>query len=227
MSRHINWSFIIFGAALIVLAASSPAWLETFAPDQAGQAADAFPCPPAFLPDVCILLEEIDEENPLEAEAMIGALQAEPIPAPANENTIESLETIYDRDSVSVFSLTRVRTGQFTELDILHRAEGTANIWEIVADEEITRYVRFEEDFTVTRGPDLRVYLSINSEPRTREEVFASNTAIELGVLKGNTGGQNYRLDERIDITQYRSVVIFSTQYGTVFSTAPLQQPIQ
>lgn len=229
MSRHINWALIFFLGLLIVLAGSIDLWLGWLEPLRGDTAVQesGFPCPPEFASEVCSLLEGINQEDPLEAEAMMNALQSEPIPAPANEASLDSIEESVDRDTVSVFSLTRVRTGNFTEIDPIHQGEGTANIWELVADEDVQRYLRFEEDFRVSRGPDLRVYLSINAEPRTGEEMLASDSAVEIGFLKGNLGGQNYLLNDDIDVTQYRSVVIFSAQFGRVFTSARLQQPIQ
>ncbi len=228
MTRHIRWSFIFGMTILIILAAVSPMWLEQFAPPQDELAEqDGFVCPPEIGATECALLADIEAENPLEAEAMVAALLSEPVPAPANEASQDSMASDIDRDTVSVFSETRVRTGRFTRIDALHFAEGTVNIWEIVADDRIIRYIRFEQGFQVSRGPDLRVYLSINQEPRSAQDMLAGNSAVEIGLLKGNLGAQNYRLDNEVDIPQFASVVIFSAQYGTVFSSAPLQQPIQ
>ncbi|MFP4322970.1 MAG: DM13 domain-containing protein [Anaerolineales bacterium] len=228
MTRHIRWNLVFGMAILVVIAAASPLWLAQLAPEQTITEDDeAFACPPEIGAPECTVLAEIEAENPLEAEAMIAALLADPIPAPANEASRDSMASDIDRDAVSVFSETRVRTGIFTRIDPLHFAEGTVNVWEIVADEQVIRYVRFEDGFRVARGPDLRVYFSINPEPRTAEEMLAGDSALEIGLLKGNLGGQNYRIDNDIDIPQFASVVIFSAQYGTVFSSAPLQQPLQ
>jgi len=228
MLRYIRWTPIFFMTALIGLAASAPFWAEWLRPAAQEENTEAvFPCPPVFTPEICALLEVIHRENPLEAEAMIAALQADPLPAPADEADPQSIERGFDRNTFSVFSTTRVRTGQFTALDALHTASGTVNIWEIVADTQIARVLRFEAGFEVSRGPDLRVYLSISAEPRSAAELFAGDTAVEIGSLKGNIGAQNYPLPPEVDVTRFASVVIFSAQYGRVFSSAPLQQPLQ
>jgi hypothetical protein len=228
MTRHIRWGLILFLGVLIAIAGTAPYWLERLEPlQEAGTVQEVFPCPANFDPQICALLEAIDGENPLEAEAMIQSLQSDPVPAPANEATCKTIEDTIDQEAVSLFSNTLVRVGSFAAQDRLHWADGVASLYELVADEEVSRFLCFEEGFEVANGPDLRVYLSINPQPRTAEEVLAKGTGVEISPLKGNLGGQHYQLDDDIDITQFASVVIMSGQYGRVFSSAPLQQPIQ
>jgi hypothetical protein len=227
MTRHIRWGLIFGMTVLIFWAAAAPYWVDFVVSEQAvPEAAQGFPCPVTFEAEVCTLLEAIDAENPLEAEAMLGELQNAPVPAPSDEQDPASVQSDFDPTQFSVFNVTLVRTGRFTEIDRLHRATGTVNVFEIVADGTSTRYLRFEDTFEVERGPDLRVYLSIVPEPRTAAEMLANDTAVEIGILKGNIGGQNYRLPDDVDVTQFRSVVIFSAQYGRIFSTARLEQPL-
>ena len=112
-------------------------------------------------------------------------LMGNPVPDPANEQTMDSMEAEIDRDRVSQFSNTLLRTGGFTSIDALHRAEGRANIYEIVADEDVQQFLRFEDEFQVTPGPaDLSVFLSIDPEPRTPDEMMAGDSAVMIGVLK-------------------------------------------
>lgn len=213
---------------LIVGAASADFWLELVIPipEQTEDTTAAFACPQGLESNLCNLLRAIDEENPEESLAMIQALNSDLIPAPSGETNRNSIAGDIDSTIVSVYTETLVRTGRFSEIDALHKAQGRADVWEIVADERVQRVLRFE-DFEVSLGPDLRVYLSIAESPRSAAEMLGSGSAIEVGLLKGNIGAQNYILEPEIDITQYASVVIFSAPYGRVFSTAPLGQPIQ
>jgi hypothetical protein len=228
MWRYVRWSWIFLLGLLLFVAATSPTWLEIIiVQPEGGPVALGFQCPLTFQPEVCEILLQIDEENPAEAEAMVAALQGELIPAPSNEADPGSVESEIDQEAISAFSNTLIRTGRFEEINFLHRAEGQVNVYELVADGVISRYLRFENDFQVGRGPDLRVYLSISESPRTAEEVLANDTAVELALLKGNRGGQNYPLPIEVDITLYRSVVIYSPDFGRVFSTAPLNQPLR
>lgn len=229
MLRHVRWSLIFLMTLALFVAWSAPYWLKlVISEEEIAAQNNEFPCPPTFTLEVCALLESLNAEKPAEADAMISALLAEPVQAPANEQDPASVESDIDKEAVSSFSNTLIRTGQFTVIDPLHYADGTANVLELVAEGQISRYLRFENDFEVGRGPsDLRVLLSINPEPRSVEELLANNTAVEIGILKGHLGGQNYRIPPDVDITQFRSVVIYSVQYERIFSSAPLQQPIR
>jgi hypothetical protein len=87
--------------------------------------------------------------------------------------------------------------------------------------------VRLEDEFRIAVPlPELELYLAVESEPRTPEELFAADSAVRLGLLKGHLGGQNYQIPPEVDITQYGSVVIYSATLEQIFSSAPLQQPI-
>ena len=43
---------------------------------------------------------------------------------------------------------------------------------------------------------------------------------IHLGALKGNVGNQNYDIPADVDLSEYRSVVIYCVPFHVVFSTA-------
>lgn len=230
MSRHIRWSLIAFNTLLILIVGTVPFWLpflEPLRPEQEISLGRQFECPNGFEAEICRLLGAIDERDPLEAQAMIAELLTPRQPAPADEASQDSMWAPVDRTTMAVTRETLILTGQFTEIDRLHRAQGSANVWELFADGTTYRYVRLEDSFEAAPGPDLRVYLSLASRPRTADEVLSNNTAIDLGALKGEVGAQNYLLDNELDILDYRSVVIFSPRYGTVFSSAELNFPVR
>jgi hypothetical protein len=107
-------------------------------------------------------------------------------------------------------------TGQFGMVDPLHKGEGTASIVTLADGQRVLRF----EDFTVTNGPDLFVYLSGHPEPRNGGQVHENG--VELGRLKGNVGSQNYTLPADLDLSKVKSVVIYCKQFSFVFSTATL-----
>ena len=113
---------------------------------------------------------------------------------------------------------TRVASGQFSVVDGIHKGEGTAAIVQL-ADGQ--RVLRLDDDFRVTNGPDLYVYLSGAPAPRSSAELH-SQGAFEVAQLKGNVGSQNYELPRDLDVDQFRSVVIYCRRFTTVFSTAEL-----
>ena len=72
-------------------------------------------------------------------------------------------------------------------------------------------FLRFE-DFTVTNGPDLRVYITPSGDVKN---------GIHLEKLKGSKGDQNYSLDG-IDVGVYDTVVIYCQPFGVYFGQAEL-----
>lgn len=110
-----------------------------------------------------------------------------------------------------------VAGGTFTEIDVLYTAKGTVTIYQLPDDSRLLRL----EDFSVTNGPDLHVYLVRNPKPREQKEV--GNDYIDLGALKGNVGNQNYQVPSEVDLTSYRGIIIYSVQFGAIFSSAELR----
>ena len=112
----------------------------------------------------------------------------------------------------------RLAAGQFGVVDGIHQGEGTASLLRLP---DGRRVLRLEDDFRVTNGPDLYVYLSGEAAPRSSDQLHASG-AFEVGQLKGNVGGQNYELPSDLDLSGFRSVVVYCRRFTTVFSTAEL-----
>jgi hypothetical protein len=107
-------------------------------------------------------------------------------------------------------------SGAFTDADRSHRGEGTVT----VVDTGIETVVRFTE-FKVTNGPDLYVWLVKASDVASSADVKESEW-LELGVLKGNIGDQNYSLPADTNLDDYKSVVVWCKQFGVLFAKAQL-----
>ena len=45
---------------------------------------------------------------------------------------------------------------------------------------------------------------------------------IDLGDLKGNIGPQNYEIPEGVDLSRYKTVVIWCVRFGVAFGAAEL-----
>jgi len=100
-------------------------------------------------------------------------------------------------------------TGSFSDGDDRHHAKGTVQTYA----SEGTLYLRFEE-FQVTNGPDLYVYLV---EPGQK-----TGTGIEVGELKGNIGNQNYVVPAGVDLQRHRQVIIWCKAFDENFGIAEL-----
>src|SRR6266568_1831389 len=112
----------------------------------------------------------------------------------------------------------RLAAGRFGVVDGIHKGEGAATLVRLPDGQTV---LRLEDDFRVTNGPDLYVYLSAAPAPRSSSDLHAAG-AFEVAQLKGNVGGQNYVLPDDLDLSKFRSVVIYCRRFTTVFSTAEL-----
>jgi len=104
-----------------------------------------------------------------------------------------------------------LQTGTFTDADNFHKGSGEAHIVLLPDGQRIARF----EDFRVTNGPDLFVYLvkDVNN--------FDSGN-INLGALKGNVGNQNYAIPADVNLDEYDGIVIWCRAFSVLFSPADL-----
>ncbi len=93
--------------------------------------------------------------------------------------------------------------------DGVHNASGTARVLHLQDGSAVLRL----EDFKVTNGPDLFVYLSTDK---------GASDYIDLGMLKANAGNQNYELPDGVDLSRYDNVVIWCKSFSVYFGGAQL-----
>lgn len=102
--------------------------------------------------------------------------------------------------------------------DPIHWGKGKVLIYH----QDLLYEVYLTEDFAVGPGPDYHVYLSTGSGI-TSKSAFNSARNFELGKLKSFNGGQVYRIDGDIDLTNIQSVVIWCKAFGQLISSAELK----
>jgi hypothetical protein len=100
---------------------------------------------------------------------------------------------------------------------VLHPTDGSAAIY-LGADG--TRILRFT-NFRTSNGPDVHIYLVAVENPTDNNSVKNAAT-IDLGELKGNIGDQNYDVGSSVDLSTYRSVVVWCRRFSFNFGYAPL-----
>lgn len=105
--------------------------------------------------------------------------------------------------------LETVRTGQFIDADNFHKSEGTATLLKIGKK----YFIRLEDNFKTTNGPDLYVYFGKNGQ---------YDSSAQLGRLKGNMGSQNYEVPAEIDPMQFDEVWIWCRAFSVAFGHAKL-----
>ena len=106
--------------------------------------------------------------------------------------------------------------GQF--YGIVHPTAGTATIYRMG---DGTRVLRFTS-FSTSNGPDVHVYM-IAAEDAKDVATVQQAGFIDLGVLKGNIGDQNYKLSGNLDLGKYRAVSIWCKRFSVNFGAAPLR----
>ena len=103
-----------------------------------------------------------------------------------------------------------VGQGNFAGADNFHKASGGAKLLKIGEK----YFVRFEEDFSVTNGPDLFVHFGKDGQ-------YAAEA--RLGKLKGNAGSQNYEVPGTIDPLAYNEVWIWCRAFSVPFGSAKIE----
>ena len=104
--------------------------------------------------------------------------------------------------------------------NIVHEGMDTAAIY-LLADG--TRILRFE-GFEVLNGPELHVYLA-PQDPVPNAIGAELEASVDLGLLKGNIGDQNYVIPADLDLSAFHSVVIWCRPFRVPFIAAPLGLP--
>jgi Electron transfer DM13 len=97
--------------------------------------------------------------------------------------------------------------------DGTHHAEGVAKE---ISTEDGRKFIRFE-NFEVTNGPNLFVYLATDKNV---------SDFVDLGVLKANIGNQNYEIPDGTDLAKYKTVVIWCKAFSVLFGSADLKESI-
>ncbi len=107
-----------------------------------------------------------------------------------------------------------IAVGSFGEIDLIHKGSGQAKLIEI----DGKTFLRLE-NFSVTSGPDLYVYLSNSTKPT--HDIKDLGDYVELGRLKATSGDQNYNVLAGAE--GYRTAVIWCKQFGVLFSFAVME----
>ena len=109
-----------------------------------------------------------------------------------------------------------LESGQF--YSILHPTEGTATIYQMA---DGTRFLRLTR-FSTSNGPDVHVYMVAADDAKDAATVEKAGF-VDLGVIKGNIGDQNYPLGSDLDLGKYRAVSIWCKRFSVNFGAAALR----
>ncbi len=107
-----------------------------------------------------------------------------------------------------------------TEHAFIKKEKAIKGGWAIIQRDGDT-YIRFNDDFKTSNGPDLKIFLS----PQTIEDVTGNTAvdgAINLGELISNKGSQEYKLPDGVDASDFKSVLIHCEQYSKLWGGGAL-----
>ena len=101
---------------------------------------------------------------------------------------------------------------------IAHPTKGTATIYRLGDGARVLRLT----SFSTSNGPDVHVYVVAADDAKDVATVEQAGF-IDLGVLKGNIGDQNYTLGSDLDLGKYRAVSIWCKRFSVNFGAAALK----
>ena len=105
-----------------------------------------------------------------------------------------------------------------TFYSILHPTEGMATIYQMGDGSRVLRLTSFR----TSNGPDVHVYMVAADDARDVATVEKAGF-VDLGVIKGNIGDQNYPLGSDLDLAKYRAVSIWCKRFSVNFGAAALR----
>jgi hypothetical protein len=109
----------------------------------------------------------------------------------------------------------RLVAGQF--YSILHPTAGTATVYQMGDGSRVLRFT----SFSTSNGPDVHVYMVASDDAKDVATVQQAGF-IDLGVIKGNVGDQNYTLSPDVDLSKYRAVSVWCKRFSVNFGAARL-----
>ena len=101
----------------------------------------------------------------------------------------------------------------------VHNTSGRATIYQEKDGKLVLRLTRFK----TSNGPDVHVILIAVKDADDDANFLKSGTErVELGVLKGNEGDQNYDIPAGTDLAKFQTVSIYCERFNANFGAAPL-----
>jgi hypothetical protein len=116
--------------------------------------------------------------------------------------------------------MTLAAHGRFRDNDMLHRGTGDAMVYRRADGSLLLRL----DNFRVTAGPDLYVYLTRHAAPENSKDV--KKGFVTVARLKANAGTQDYDIPAGTSLAEFGSVVVYCQLFGVLFSAAPLTSVI-
>ena len=197
-----RWSVLSLGAVIVILLFTFPAWRKVFT-GRAGQG--VFPAASEAQRQVLADMNKTDRS--VAATAYVAMLTV--VPAPTDEQATPVLP-----------SAQVLRTGDFSDLDALRTASGKITLYRSADQSLLLRF----DDFQVTNAPQLTVYLSASPQPQVSADLDGAGfSRFPVGALKGSKGNQQFTIPKELNLSRYKSVVIYSDALQLIYAYATFQ----
>lgn len=211
MNNRLRISVILSGMVIVALVFAFPLWRPFFARTVVN---DVFPGLNAEQQGVFLqfsdeqqkIFNDLRKANATSAVAFAQAATSPDIVIPTEQQGMPAIS-----------NLTVLAGGNFTQIDAVRLATGSATIYQLPDNSRLLRL----ENFKATNAPELHIYLTRSSKPVETKDL--GNDYIDLGLLQGNVGSQNYTVPTEVNLSDYRGVVIYSVPVGLIVSTAELR----
>jgi hypothetical protein len=206
---------MLLGAVLVVATFTFPVW-QPILQHRGPLPVNAFPGLAPQLQNAFLTLPQeqqhaylaYDQLDPDKALAMVVSALAPRIPLSSDDQAMPALT-----------SPVIVASGTFQQIDAIRWGQGTVTIYQDASNALTLRL----DNFTMPNGADLHITLSAADTPKTPEDLSVGGVdPVDVGGLKTSVGAQNYQLPDGVDLTQFRSVVIYSTSLDLIYTYAPL-----
>lgn len=103
----------------------------------------------------------------------------------------------------------------------VHNTTGRATIYREANGQLLLRLTNFK----TSNGPDVHVMLIAAKDADDDANFLKSSTQrIELGMLKGNEGDQNYNIPPGTDLNKFQTVSVYCVRFNANFGAAPLEK---
>jgi hypothetical protein len=159
-----------------------------------------------FAPQALLFDDVVDEGFPVGGPAV----QEDVAPDPAAGDDAEPAEV-----EPAASGPVELATGSFVSRN-RYTVTGTATTYRLQDGQRLLRL----EDFESTNGPDLFVYLT--AAGAGDDDDVLDVDFVDLGVLSGNIGNQNYVIPAGVDLDRYTTVVIWCRRFTSSFGVADL-----
>jgi len=103
----------------------------------------------------------------------------------------------------------------------VHATSGRATVYQEADGKLVLRLTNFK----TSNGPNVHVILVATTDAMDDANFLKDNTEkVELGMLRGNEGDQNYEIPTGTDLTKFRTVSIYCERFNANFGAAPLEK---